>query len=122
MEGMLTKVEHGNKFGNAVTLGNNGAFGWQTQYELKIAGGCQRLIMNVINYYNLLYLSDKLRKCQTDTERDELLTTILHSSTHTWHHINLQGEYDFSGPLSTEAGFDVEALKQLELPDRLRRR
>ena len=30
-----------------------------------------------------------------------MLATILRSSTHTWHHINLQGEFDFSevGPL-----------------------
>lgn len=35
--------------------------------------------MNVINYYNLLYLSDKLRQCKTEVEREDLLKTILQS-------------------------------------------
>lgn len=87
---MLTKVEHSNKFSSAVTLGNNQAFGWQTPYEQAIAQGCRRLIMNAINFYNLLYLSDKLRQCPEGQARTELLKTILRSSTHTWHHINLQ--------------------------------
>lgn len=93
---MLTKVEQGNKFSSAVTLGNNQSFGWQTPYEQDIAQGCRRLIMNAINYYNLLFLSEKLRQCASEAEREELLRTILRSSTHTWHYINLQGEYDFS--------------------------
>ncbi len=122
VEGMLTKVEHGNKFSSAVILGNNQAFGWQTPYEQDIAQGCRRLIMNAINFYNLLYLSEKLRQCATEPEREELLKTILHSSTHTWHHINLQGEYDFSEPPSSEAPFDWDALLHLRLPKGIRRR
>ena len=82
VEGMLTKVEHSNKFSSAVTLGNNQAFGWQTQQEGQIADGCKRLIMNAINFYNLLYLTEKLRGCATETEREVLLKTTLQSSTH----------------------------------------
>ncbi|NBB23083.1 Tn3 family transposase [Runella sp. CRIBMP] len=52
--------------------------------------------MNAINYYNLLYLSERLRQCSTESELQELLRTILQSSTHSWHHINLRGEYDFT--------------------------
>ena len=121
VEGILTKVEHGNKFSSAVTLGNNQGFGWQTAYEQDIAQGCRRLIMNAVNYYNLLYLSEKLRQCRTDREREELLATILRSSTHTWHHINLQGEYDFSERPLNEVSFDLEALLALNLPKGIRR-
>ena len=49
-------------FRRTIPLGNNQAFGWQTPYEQAIAQGCRRLIMNAINYHNLLYLSEKLRQ------------------------------------------------------------
>ncbi|WP_460934715.1 Tn3 family transposase [Spirosoma humi] len=71
-----------------------------------IAQRCRRLIMDAINFDNLLYLSEKLRQCATGQEREELLKTILSSSTHMWHHINLQGEYDFSEPTTSENPFD----------------
>ena len=83
VEGVLTKVEHSNKFSRAVTLGNNQAFGWATKRERTMAAGCKMVIMNAINFYNLLYLSEKLRQCASDTDRHELLGTILKSSTHT---------------------------------------
>lgn len=123
VEGMLTKVEHSNKFSSAVTLGNNQALDWQTQREREIATGCKLVIMNAINFHNLLYLSEKLRQCGTASERDELLKTILKSSTHTWHHVNLGGEYDFSNSGAAETTFDLEALMNFPLvrpvrPDR----
>ena len=114
VEGMLTQVEHGNKFSSAVTLGNNQAFGWQTQREGEIATGCRLVIMNAINLYNLLYLSEKLRQCAGERDRQELLKTILKSSTHTWHHINLGGEYDFSDS-TVPASFDLDVLMSFPL-------
>lgn len=116
VEGMLTKVEHSNKFSSAVTLGNNQAFGWQTQQEGQIADGCKRLIMNAINFYNLLYLTEKIRGCATEPEGEDLLKTILQSSTHTWHHINLAGKYDFSELVLPDVVFDLEALMQFTKP------
>ncbi|GAB3742010.1 Tn3-like element ISSod9 family transposase [Spirosoma lituiforme] len=103
VEGILTRVEHANRFAKAVNLGNNGEFSWATYQEQLIAEGCKRLIMNAINYWNLLYLSEQLKRCTTSAERKVLLEVILQTNTHTWHHINLQGEYDFSddSPLST---------------------
>lgn len=70
-------------------LGNQGSLDWATDYERNIAVGRRTLIMNAINCYNLLYLSEKLRKCPTLLEREELLRLVLQSSTHTWQHINL---------------------------------
>lgn len=115
VEGVLSKVEHSNRLSHAVTLGNQGAFGWRNQYEVDVANGCRRLIMNAINFYNLLLLSDKLNATPLGTERSELLTTILRTSTHTWHHINLQGEYDFSESAPVESWFNLELLKNVSL-------
>ena len=120
-EGMLSKVEHANNFSAALTLGNNGAFTWQTHDEQLIAEGCKRLIMNAINYYNLLLMSDKLHRCTTESEKEELLATILTSSTHTWHHINLQGEYDFSDDMPALISFDLDALMRLSLERKAKR-
>ena len=71
------KVEYSNKFSHVVTLGTNGSFDWPTQQERDIASGCRMLIINAINFYNLLYLSEELRQCKTATECDDLLKTIL---------------------------------------------
>ncbi|GAB3968578.1 hypothetical protein GCM10028806_12900 [Spirosoma terrae] len=103
VEGILTRVEHANRFAKAVNLGNNDEFDCATYQEQLIAEGCKRLIMNAINYWNLLYLSEQLKRCANSAERKVLLEAILQTNTHTWHHANLQGEYDFSddSPLST---------------------
>lgn len=77
--------------------------------------------MNAINYYNLLLMSDKLRQCTTEPERTELLAIILTSSTHTWHHINQQGKYDFSEDISPLTPFDLDALMNLALMRREKR-
>lgn len=110
VEGILTRVEHANRFAKAVVLGNNGQFGWATYHEQLIAEGCKRLIMNAINCWNLLYLSDKLNGCRKLSEQQELLNAILRSNTHTWHHINLQGEYDFSEDSPARVLFDLEQV------------
>ncbi|MCX6215811.1 Tn3 family transposase [Spirosoma sp.] len=33
VEGILTRVEHANRFAKAVVLGNNGQFGWAIYHE-----------------------------------------------------------------------------------------
>lgn len=48
VEGMLTQMEHSNKFSSAVTLGNNQALSWQAERERQIAIG-SKVIMNAIN-------------------------------------------------------------------------
>ena len=116
METTLTRVEHANRFAKAIVLGNNGQFGWVTYHEQLIAEGCKRLIMNAINYWNLLYLSDKLKHCQTRLEQSELLRLIRYSNTHTWHHINLQGEYDFTDEQQIASLFDLHEAQANPLP------
>ncbi|WP_345248337.1 hypothetical protein [Nibrella saemangeumensis] len=43
------------------------------------------------------------------------MRTILKSSTHTWHHINLVGEYDFSDETIPPVQFDLKALLNFPL-------
>ena len=83
IEGMLSKVGRSNKFSDAVMLGNNGSFDWSTQQECYVASGCQMLIMNRMNFYNLLYLSENLQQFKSATEPEDQLKMILKSSTHT---------------------------------------
>ena len=77
--------------------------------------------MNVINYWNLLYLTSKLNGCHQPTERHELLRVILASNTHTWHHINLQGEYDFLEDSPANILFDAEQVPDAWHRDLLQR-
>jgi TnpA family transposase len=114
VESMLSKVENANQFAKAVMLGNTAEFNWSTQYEQLIAEGCKRLIINAINYYNLLLLSQQLCDCKTPQQKEELVKIIAHSSTHTWRHINLHGEYDFSDQNSTPT-FDMNAILNLDI-------
>jgi hypothetical protein len=54
------------------------------------------LIANSINCWNLLHLSESLAECKKPADREVLLKNILATSTHSWEHINMLGEYDFS--------------------------
>ena len=87
---------------------------WASYEDQLKAEGCKRLIMNAINYFNLLLLSEKLSQCKTEQEKQSLLAIIAKSSTHTWRHINLLGMYDFS---DTEVShvFDLQAIMALKL-------
>ena len=114
VESMLSKVENANKFAKAIMLGNNQEFNWQTQYDQLIAEGCKRLIINAINYYNLLLLSQHLCNCKTAEQKEEMIKIIASSSTHTWRHINLHGEFDFTEQNSMP-GFDMEAILNLDI-------
>jgi hypothetical protein len=79
-----------------------------------IAEGCKRLIINVINYYNLLLLSQQLCDCRTQAQKEEMMRAIAHTSTHTWRHINLHGEFDFSEQDMAPI-FDMEAILHLDI-------
>ncbi len=70
--------------------------------------------MNAINYYNLLLMSQKIHACGSQEEKNELLLLIARSSTHTWPHINLQGEFDFSQQEELPE-FEMRAIQNLAL-------
>jgi TnpA family transposase len=114
VEGILSKVENANHFAKAIMLGNTQEFNWATQYEQLTAEGCKRLIINAINYYNLLLLSEQICKCKTQQQKEDLIKIIAQTSTHTWHHINLHGEFDFSEH-QNKPNFDMKAILSLTI-------
>ena len=96
VSGVLSQIESSNNFSKAITVGNNQELIWPTKRELLIAEGCKRLISNAVNTYNLLLLSEKLIQARSGDDRQNLLKRIITTSTLSWAHINLVGEYDFT--------------------------
>ncbi len=115
VEAVLSKVENANHFAKAVMLGNPQEFNWSTHYDQLTAEGCKRLIINSVNYYNLLLLSQQICNCKSNEQKEELVKLIAQTSTHTWHHINLHGEFDFSEEQIAPT-FDMEAILNLFKP------
>lgn len=114
VSGSLSKIESSNNFSKAITIGNNQKLIWATRKEQLIAEGCKRLIANAVNAYNLLLLSEKLSLTTSEEERQILLNKIIRTSTQSWAHINLVGEYDFSDGKDYKT-FDLDALMALIL-------
>lgn len=83
VEAVLSKVENANHFAKAVMLGNSQEFDWNTHvakiksyvksYDQLTAEGCKRLIINSINYYNLLLLSQQICNCKSVKQKEELV-------------------------------------------------
>jgi hypothetical protein len=71
-------------------------------------------IANAVNTYNLLLLSEKLVATDSEQDRQILLKKILTTSTHSWAHINLVGEYDFSDGKDYKI-FDLGSIMDLNL-------
>ena len=115
VEAVLSKVENANHFAKAVMLGNPQEFNWSTHYDQLTAEGCKRLIINSVNYYNLLLLSQQICNCKSNEQKEELVKLIAQTSTHTWHHINLHGEFDCSEEQIAPT-FDMEAILNLFKP------
>jgi len=114
VSGSLSKIESSNNFAKAITIGNNQELIWATRKEQLIAEGCKRLIANSVNTYNLLLLSEKLVQTKSEEEKQILLKKIIATSTQSWAHINLVGEYDFSEGKDYKS-FDLNALMELKL-------
>ena len=114
VSGSLSKIECSNNFSKAIIVGNNQELIWATRREQLTAEGCKRLIANAVNAYNLLLLSEKLLQTRSQQEKQILLNKIIRTSTQSWAHINLVGEYDFSEGKEFKV-FDFDALMQLNL-------
>lgn len=61
-----------------------------------------------------MLLSEKLVSAASEKDKQILLKKIIATSTQSWAHINLVGEYDFSDGKDYKI-FDLDALKKLML-------
>lgn len=92
-----------NKFAKAISHGNNQQLIVATYREQLTAEDRKRLIAKSINCWNLLHLLGSLAKCKKPADREVLLKNILATSTRSWEHINMLGEYDFSEKVDFQA-------------------
>ncbi len=115
IEKQLNKLESSNKLAKAVYNGNNQEFQYPTKEEQLIAEGCKRLIENSIICWNYLYLSQLILYSKTEEEREKLIKNIKNKSVVAWHHINLQGEFDFSDKNENYIDFVIPKILDLNI-------
>ena len=106
----LDKQESGHQFARAVFYANNGEVQFASKEEQDRTVACKQLIQNAIVCWNYLYLAKQIVQTPPPT-RALLVNLISRSSPVSWHHINLQGEFDFSeDALRDSVSFDLEEL------------
>lgn len=113
IEKQLNKVESSNKFSRAVFFANDGEFKNGIKEEQEIMVACKTLIQNAIVLWNYLYLSQLLANNFDLEERKQMLEAILRGSVIVWHHINMQGEYDFTKHAANDSIFDMDKILSL---------
>lgn len=91
----LNRGEAGNRLDRALAVGSPDYTEIEKDDQI-MAESCKRLIKNVIVCWNYMYLSQRLIDAKDDFEKSILLDKILDSSTVTWRHFLIQGEYIFS--------------------------
>lgn len=111
IEKQLNKIEHAQRFANAVAFANNQDFSQGDKQMQDVTANCRRLIENTVICWNYLYLTQKLTELTDETKKQQLLETFKESSIITWQHINFHGEYDFSEEKSKDSvGFDLPKI------------
>ena len=113
------KLEHINRFSKAVYDDDNHVFQQETREGQLIADGCKRLIENNIIGYNYLLVSQKVTNTPEGKQREALLKQIKRSSMAAWHHIYMDGEYDFSDErVNTITQFPLAKIFGLKLDEK----
>ena len=114
IEKQLNRVESYHQFGKAIFFARNQEFNYATREEQLIAEGCKRLIANAIICWN--YLQKKICNATSDEEKREIIEAVKTGSVVAWHHINFQGEYDFSEKsLQNAVEFDLKEILELTI-------
>ena len=113
IEKQLNKVESSNKFSRAVFFANDGEFKHGVKEEQEIIVACKTLIQNAIVLWNYLYLSQLLANNSDLEERKNMLAAMLRGSVVAWHHINMQGVYDFIKHAANDSMFNMERILSL---------
>lgn len=116
IEKQLNKQESSNKFGKAVFHGNNNEFQQSTKEDQMIAESCKRLIENSVICWNYLYLSKLILNSQSEEEKQTIIQAVKNGSVVFWHHVNMQGDYDFSDDYLKDAiEFSIDDLIKLQV-------
>ena len=92
----LNRGESFNKLTRAISTIGSSRIKFRTEMEQKISLECNRLVANIIIYYNLKLLTHmKREKISLDQSTFERI--MKGTSPVAWRHINLQGRYEFKG-------------------------
>lgn len=111
----LNKVETSNRFSDAVFFADNREFKYSSKEEQDLATACKVLIQNAIVLWNYLYVSNLLANNADLDERRRMALAISRGSMMCWHHINMQGEYDFTRVAANDSPFDMDKILALKV-------
>lgn len=116
-ERALNRIENSHQFAKAIFFGNNQEIKVSTKEEQEVIIATRHLIQNAIVLWNYLKVSDKLLKCNSKAQFDEMLSLVKESSMMTWKHINIHGEYNFRKLFSEGEGnsIDFEKIKGMNI-------
>lgn len=114
IERQLNRIEMSNRFGRAIFFANGEEFQHSSIEQQKVSTACQVLLQNAITLWNYLYLSRYLLTCH-GKERQEIVNLMRKGSIMNWGHINLQGEYDFTGLAANQAKFNLREILKLKI-------
>lgn len=92
----LNKVEHSNRFSDAVWFANKGQLIFPTRQEQLVAEACKRLIKNAIVCWNYLFLTQTVINANSENRKREILQLVKDGSVMAWQHVYFHGLYDFS--------------------------
>ena len=91
----LNKGESGNKLDKALAIGRP-YYTQTTKEEQETVESCKRVLKNAIVCWNYMYLTQKLMTTKSKVQKQAILSKIKSSSTVTWEHLLIHGEFDFS--------------------------
>lgn len=105
----LNRVELGQKLQEAVFFGRKGKLHVGDDISIMKAFLCSTLIRNCIILWNYLVLSDALISAEPE-EREQIIEGISGGSVLSWQHINMLGEYHFTGKMISRIKNSIEDI------------
>lgn len=105
----LNRVELGQKLQEAVFFGRKGKLYVGDDVSITKAFLCSTLIRNCIILWNYLVLSDALIEASPE-EREQIIEGISGGSVLSWHHINMLGQYQFTGDIISRIKNKIEDI------------
>jgi len=105
----LNRVELGQKLQEAVFFGRKGKLHVGDDISIMKAFLCSTLIRNCIILWNYLVLSDALISAEP-AEREQIIEGISGGSVLSWQHINMLGEYHFTGKMISRIKNSIEDI------------